>query len=757
MTLFNTIVQIFFKMVIGFALKNINKNTFCLLAALFLFFVSFDAQASDVSQPDIFVQQEDSAKVQVNALINQYLQLMGNDIQSAIKTLEKALPIAQSHNFLLEQASIYYGLGNLSQKIGLYEQAETHLLQSIEVLNTLGEEKHTAACYNILGISKKNQGKYSKAMEYLLKCLRISEKYGNKLEMSNAYSNIAVIYIIQKKYDRAKININRSFQLQKELGDYDGLFTTLFNVAVIYQETGEYEKAIDYYNKALEITSKISNKTYEVSVRMNLSQIIMFKEQWEEARQSLLDTKALLKELNLKADLIQVLNDLGTTCRKLGQLDTSIMYLNEALQVIEQTRSLNFLKVIHLNLSKSYEEKGSFQLALQHHQQYSISSDSLKNIEKNKHLVELQEKYETQKLEKDMLFLKKEKAQKEAELKARELAQVQIELETAQKDKEINILQKEKQLKEAQILQRQIEAEKRESEITLLKRDKELQEAHLQKQEAEVQRQTVLRNAFIAGFVLVLIATVVLRYVYSQKLNIQKELRVQQEENSKQRVGELIKDHKIKSIQSHMEGQQQERERIARELHDGIGGNLATVKLNLQRLNESSSNKKLQNVLEAIDQTCQEVRSISHDLKPPKLLQTAFVDLVQNYTTQIAEAYRLEIHADYYPEEELNHIPDALQVEIYRILQELMNNILKHAQANQVDLQLVMHENYLNLIVEDNGVGFDITQDAKGIGLNNIISRVNDLKGEIHIDSSIGYGTTVNIDLSLSQHSEVAG
>ena len=222
------------------------------------------------------------------------------------------------------------------------------------------------------------------------------------------------------------------------------------------------------------------------------------------------------------------------------------------------------------------------------------------------------------------------------------------------------------------------------------------------------------------------------------------------EEINRQRISELFKEYEIKAIRANINGQENERKRIAEELHDGIGGTLSSIKLSLANsLGQPHSQERVTKVMNAIDELCYEIRTISHNLIPPNFKNTAFVDLLNQYFEDFRARYEIELNIAQYPNNELNEIPLNYQVELYRIIQEALTNIVKHAQADTVEIQLIRHDNYVNLIIEDNGVGFEDLPESGGIGLRNMHSRVHALQGNFEIDSKIGRGTIINIDLQL--------
>ncbi|ADV49525.1 integral membrane sensor signal transduction histidine kinase [Cellulophaga algicola DSM 14237] len=300
---------------------------------------------------------------------------------------------------------------------------------------------------------------------------------------------------------------------------------------------------------------------------------------------------------------------------------------------------------------------------------------------------------------------------------------------------EINERQQKAIIKELEV---QYETLEKEKEINTLEEDKLLKEA-------ELSRQKTIKNAFLIGFLVILIPIIALLFVYYQKLQTQSELSKKQEEINTQKVKSLIQEQELNLIKAAVEGQDEERKRIAQELHDSIGGNLAGIKLQLSSLAKDSDALKTINT--QIDETYQLVRDISHTLIPKKFKQNAFTDLVQEFANSISRTNTIQVAFHPHPKENINKIDEKIQVELFKILQELMTNTQKHAKAKNVDIHLNLIGDELSLLFEDNGKGFNTLEKETGIGLKNITSRIKKLKGTLHIDSSENRGTVIAIEI----------
>jgi len=290
-------------------------------------------------------------------------------------------------------------------------------------------------------------------------------------------------------------------------------------------------------------------------------------------------------------------------------------------------------------------------------------------------------------------------------------------------------------------LEVQYETLQKEKAITSLEEDQLLKAA-------ELERQKTIKNAFLIGFLIILIPILGLLYVYYQKIQAQSELSKKQEEINEQKVTALKQEQELNLIKAAIEGQDEERKRIAQELHDSIGGNLAGIKLQMASLDGDS--KKFNAISGQLDETYQLVRDISHTLIPKKFKQNDFTELISDYAKSISGAGELAVDFHPHPIQKINAIDEKIQMELFKIIQELMTNTLKHAGARKVDIHLSLIDKELSLLFEDNGSGFNISEISDGIGFENIKNRVGELVGRFHIDSASDRGTIISIEIPLA-------
>ena len=209
------------------------------------------------------------------------------------------------------------------------------------------------------------------------------------------------------------------------------------------------------------------------------------------------------------------------------------------------------------------------------------------------------------------------------------------------------------------------------------------------------------------------------------------------------------------ALTSILQGQEEERSRIAKDLHDGLGGLLSSVKLNLSALkgNMNLPGKDASLFAKSITQldvAIAEMRRVAHNMMPEALLKFGLKEAIQDYCESINESNIIKIKFTCLSLN--NRLEKTTELSLYRIIQELTNNAIKHAAAKNIFVQLAKNDSSITLTVEDDGKGFDTAglTKIKNAGLQNVQARVDYLKGIMTIESTIGNGSSVNIEIHIS-------
>ncbi len=294
-------------------------------------------------------------------------------------------------------------------------------------------------------------------------------------------------------------------------------------------------------------------------------------------------------------------------------------------------------------------------------------------------------------------------------------------------------------------LEAKYESNKKENEIL-----------RLQKVEQEKDFQLKRRNTFLSIGVGLIVVLIVILYLLRRNFSNKQKLAQQQSALLEEKIKTIEKEQQISSLQSMINGQETERTRIAKDLHDGLGGIFSTVKMHYSTLQQDTpavkENPLYKKTLDLINNASDELRKVAHNMMPEVLMKVGLVEALQDFCNNISVGRLLNIRLQTFGMEK--RLGSSTEIMLYRIIQELVNNIIKHAYATEAIIQINREGNRLSLTIEDNGKGFDTkeAEEKRSMGMATVKSRVDYLNGKLTIDSRKDIGTTVMIDLLLNEN-----
>lgn len=283
----------------------------------------------------------------------------------------------------------------------------------------------------------------------------------------------------------------------------------------------------------------------------------------------------------------------------------------------------------------------------------------------------------------------------------------------------------------------------------------EKKEHALKINQLELTQKTQERNIWLGSSIFLLILGLLVFGGLRQRMQQRELLASQEAAIQEQRIQQLEQEKTLLALSSMIEGQEHERQRIAKDLHDGMGGLLTTIKAHYSTLvGRFADQEKAINIApltgELIDRACTEVRRISQNMMPAALLYSGLHGALEDLAAQIRTNgldCTLEMVGD------IKQIGDTRSIALYRVMQEAVNNILKHANASHVLLQVLVHQDSVSATIEDDGTGFEVATglEGKSLGLKSMDSRVRYLKGSCDIDSVVGEGTAISLQFPLEE------
>jgi signal transduction histidine kinase len=576
-----------------------------------------------------------------------------------------------------------------------------------------------------------------------------------------ALSGIGKIYNRKGEYDSAICYLKKSlnFSLYRRA---QAEMLPLLNVGIAeaYQSKGEYELAVRSFYNALSANKNlppgIRTDKEEANINIALAAIFSLMKQYDKAN-AYLDKSYLLaqkhNDFRLRANVL--LQKGVIACEQPGRLPESIGYFEEALNIAQKNRFHNIEFVAVSNLGTAYYQNHNMAraLALAEKTYGLIDKGYAGNVyHKIGAIISIGEIYLAAKQYAKAEFHLKEglalaeklgtglnqtdahallyKLYKEKGMFQKALAHHEIHTELMEQlgGQDVN-----KYVNELEVKYRTAEKDKSIVSKQLL----------IERQNNKINTGKIIYSIAIAISLALLVCFILLVRLYRNRALLRDK-----------KVEILEQAQEITQLKGIMQGEQGERLRIAGELHDGIGGILATLKMkfsNARKRNPEWADHKTFNEIDyLIEHTANEIRRASHNLMPDALTKYTLKDALIMYRDDVcpeAEAIAIEI---VFVGEEMNAINNTMNLVIYRMIQEIIQNILKHSCARQAVIQIIYKDKRIKIIAEDDGIGFDPTATYTGIGIKTLQSRVRALRGNIAINAAKDQGTTIFIELDTN-------
>ncbi|MET0466428.1 MAG: ATP-binding protein [Chitinophagaceae bacterium] len=634
------------------------------------------------------------------------------EVMQQIAQIRK-MPLDTSHVNSLRRLG-----GQITDSILSKQLLDEALQKSLQV----GDVNTITDCYRVLGVWYSSYDLKDSALHYYRLSMQSAEKNHNLFLIAGAQFNMGNIYYWQGKYDSCIIYYQRAAtvyegqeilkdksvtekQLDRRKSDLYGNMSAVFNMLKNLVKADEYiDKAIAISKKynspaaadalAFYMQTKADNYTANGFVERALRTRLEFLGQMQEGQ-------------NAKVYLQQSYQNISREYFSLDKIDSSRIYADKSLELASLLKVPGAIAASNWQLGRIAMKNEQYAQAekylLQTKDFYESSTDPAE--QKGYYDVMRELNFKLGKYKEAYLFFEKYQEINDSLLlseKAREFAEREVRYET----------------------------EKKETQIGL--------------QKSEIRQKNVL-NYFLIGSSLALIVIFFLTY-----RNYKNRQQLQQ-----QRIGELETEKQLAATQFLLQGQEEERSRLAKDLHDGLGGLLSGVKLQLGAMKgnlvlNDTNTIAFDRALTKLDESISEMRRVAHNMMPEALLKLGLKQAVYDYCESLSydQAFRIncEVHGF---DMRMN---SSSEIVLYRIVQELLNNAVKHSGASGIMVQLMRQEDgVVTITVEDNGKGFDManTDVLRSAGVRNIQSRVKYLNGTMDIKSAPGKGVSVYIECKV--------
>lgn len=540
---------------------------------------------------------------------------------------------------------------------------------------------------------------------------------------------------LQKKYAQLSLDLAQKintpisyFDAYMRLGHlYESLHTREVNPALLDSAANYYMQALQLFKThAAEMKAIPSNQAHAA---INLANIYLAKGDSSDYRQAAYYAKLALDIANtydhaqFKAYSYGILS---TVSRHDQDIEAAKAYLLSALEIATQggTMPIDALPEIYKNLAEIYQIQGDEEKSLYYYQQYIEVREKIFNSDKLELASRLEAQYQQAKQQRDLTQLQLEGERKERQI-------VQMNAEASEREQALKMMRLNQENQYQQLALAKSENARKNQEIEAIQR--------------EISLKSRINKIYIILFSLALILVGLLFYAYRQR---SRTLRHREHLHTLE-MQQIRQKSEISNLTAMLDGQEQERSRIARDLHDGLGGLLSGTKIELSGLRsglqDPSTKGKLTRSLNQLDDAVDELRRVAHNLMPELLLKYGLKEAIKEYCIRMSSS-QLEVSSEILLD--VDQLDTTRQIMVYRIIQELVNNAMKHAQSNHILIQLAENEDRINLTVEDDGLGFDITDldMRKSAGIHTVRSRLDYLKGQLQMHSEPGMGTTIEVE-----------
>jgi len=529
-------------------------------------------------------------------------------------------------------------------------------------------------------------------------------------------SNIGAVFQLLNDWNNGLFYYLKSIDKLLLVNDSSALSTAYYNVSYIYSDINEWKQCYQYSKEATQYLTKV--RFHDVVVLSRMASVCAHLDKLQEA------VDYLDKAKNYKLNDQNNLADLNYYCA-LGQYAFKIQdkmnaekYLNQAYQKAIEYGDPYWVAVQARELGLLYLAAKNFDLA---NHFLLIAKDVASEFD-----------YQPQVLQSlgDLSEL----------AKARGL----LDEALAYKDQQIvysDSLVKRQNHNRILYYNAKFETDKKQNEIAQLQKDNEIKNLTIK------QSRLWLYLAVVTVITLGIVGLLTYRNL-KHKQNIARQKEVLQA----QQIDALEKDKQLILANAILKGQEQERGRLAKDLHDGLGGLLSGVKISLSNMKNNlimtgDNVLAFERSLDMLDNSIQELRRVSHNMMPESLIKFGLSEALRDFCESINNMKALNIQFQLVGE--VRRIDSSQEIILYRVVQELLNNTLKHSGAKRSIVQLMFEPHSLSITVEDDGRGFEksVLEESIGSGWSNIQSRVDYLKGKLDVITKPGEGTSVHIRL----------
>jgi signal transduction histidine kinase len=535
------------------------------------------------------------------------------------------------------------------------------------------------------------------------KALSMARKNTDSVSVAEIMRHVGVASYFKGNYDVAAMNFQSAITILEKSNQPAKLAPVYNELAKLYRKTRDLDRALQNYNKADALYRQLKDST-GIAMILNESGVVFeYREDFNEAIRRYTSSLDIAVKKGDSLSVSYSLSNIAGVYVIQKKFDIAERNLLRALNIRELLKDSFAIALTYSDLGVAMNGKGDYAKAIQYLDQSNRMAEQLKYPE----------------LQSNNYNELSAIAQKQGDFQQ---AFSYFLKRSAIRDS-LYALEKTKQIEE---LNARYESAQREKEI--------------QQQKNRIR----LQNLLIIGITGLVLLTGLLLLSWYRRSKLRQETAMKTE---------LMRQQE-QAIRAVMEAEENERQRIAKDLHDGVGQMMSAAKMNLSafeselKFDNEEQRHSFEKVINLVDESCREVRTVSHVMMPNALLKNNLGDAIREFTGKLNQK---ELRISVYTEGLDERLDSNIETMLYRVVQECVNNTIKHAGASTLDISLIRDKDGISGTIEDNGKGFDAGNPElmKGIGMKNISSRIEYLKGTVDVDSAPGRGTVVGLHIPV--------
>lgn len=647
------------------------------------------------------------------------------DPNKAIKLAQRALKLSIGNYCEKSKGDAFSRIASAYRYLGNYDSSYLYYEKCLDIRKRVSPQKQVGFTYINLGQLAELKGEYAYSIDHFLRGIRVFKSISDLSRLAKCYNGLGYSQLRLGTLDSGFHYLKKAQEIYLALNDSTGLSNVLLSLGYLKEMQLNYLDAMVLYKEVINAKRYSKDSINYSKAHNNIGNIKYALNDYDSA----LWYYSVSKNVNTGSkDKGNVLNNMGVIYYSLAKYEKSYTYLDSAL-VIRKISGDNYgISSTYHNLANLYFLKGAYSISEKYLDSANYYSRRTNDIALNLTLLKSRARVLDVRGEKTLANEVRKRVISLSDSLDRKIASTNsLELKLFSENSKRQILQKE--------------------EIILQK--------HLENIQLKRREQTQLIWVLILGFILLIVVVIFIIFrLQHKRKSAEDEAKIAQKNEM---ITKLMSETSNNSLSTLIQVKDLERQKIARELHDNLGGTLATIRTYFKTFSDGETqegqieNVQFEKANELLVKACKDVRDITSQMSGSRVKNHGLFNSLILMKEDLENSRQVKFNLNTFGREESLASLDISST--YRIIQELVTNALKHSKCSVIEVSInVLEQGVLNLIVEDNGQGFDIARLTKaelGNGLTNVKWRVENLKGKIECDSSRSRGTFITIDIPL--------